>query len=76
MEPVAGKFEVLRLEIGGIITMPLREIIFAAVREDFAKRGFFSCRTKFRYHLEHFGNTMDLAASLCLENHFNAIPWL
>lgn len=39
MEPVAGKFEVLRLEIGGGITMPLREIIFAAIREDFAQRG-------------------------------------
>lgn len=41
MEPVAGKFEVLRLEIGGGITMPLREIIFAAIREDFAQRGIF-----------------------------------
>lgn len=39
MELVAGKFEVLRLEIGGGVTMPLREIIFAEVREDFAKRG-------------------------------------
>ena len=41
MEPVAGKFEVLRLEIGGGVTMPLREIIFDEVREDFAKRGIF-----------------------------------
>lgn len=41
IEPVAGKFEVLRLEIGGGVTIPLREIIFAAIREDFGKRGIF-----------------------------------
>lgn len=39
MEPVAGNFEVLRLEIGGSVTIPLRKIIFSAVREDFSARG-------------------------------------
>ncbi len=41
MEPVAGKFEVLRLEIGGGVTVPLREIIFAEIHEDFSARGIF-----------------------------------
>lgn len=37
MEQVAGKFEVLRIEIGGV-TMSLRDIIFGFIQEDFAKR--------------------------------------
>ena len=37
MECVAGKFEVLRIEIGGV-TMPLREILFGFIQEDFQKR--------------------------------------
>ena len=35
---IAGKFEVLRIEIGGV-TMPLREIIFGHIQDDFEKRG-------------------------------------
>lgn len=38
MEPVAGKFEILRIEIGGV-TMSLREIIFGFIQEDFDERG-------------------------------------
>ena len=38
IKPIAGKFEVLRIEIGGV-TMPLREILFEFIREDFEKRG-------------------------------------
>lgn len=38
MKSVAGKFEVLRIEIGGV-TMPLREILFEFIRDDFQKRG-------------------------------------
>lgn len=38
MKPIAGNFEVLRIEIGGV-TMPLREILFEFIREDFEKRG-------------------------------------
>ena len=38
MEPVAGKFEVLRIEIGGV-TMSLREILFGFIQEDFDARG-------------------------------------
>jgi len=34
MKPIAGKFEVLRIEIGGV-TMPLREILFGFIQEDF-----------------------------------------
>ncbi len=37
MECIAGKFEVLRIEIGGV-TMPLREIVFGFIQEDFQKR--------------------------------------
>lgn len=38
MECVAGKFEVLRIEIGGV-TMSLREILFGFIQDDFDKRG-------------------------------------
>ena len=38
MKPIAGKFEVLRIEIGGV-TMPLREILFGFIQEDFDDRG-------------------------------------
>lgn len=38
MECIAGKFEVLRIEIGGV-TMPLREILFGFIQEDFQNRG-------------------------------------
>ena len=38
MEPVAGKFETLRIEIGGV-TMPLRDILFGFIEDDFAARG-------------------------------------
>lgn len=38
MKPIAGKFEVLRIEIGGV-TMPLREILFGFIQEDFDARG-------------------------------------
>lgn len=38
MECIAGKFEVLRIEIGGV-TMPLREILFGFIQEDFQERG-------------------------------------
>ncbi|MEG0835387.1 MAG: DUF6079 family protein, partial [Christensenellaceae bacterium] len=38
MERIAGKFEVLRIEIGGV-TMSLREILFGFIEDDFADRG-------------------------------------
>ena len=38
MECIAGKFEVLRIEIGGV-TMSLREILFGFIEDDFASRG-------------------------------------
>ncbi len=38
MESIAGKFEVLRIEIGGV-TMSLREILFGFIQEDFDNRG-------------------------------------
>lgn len=38
MECIAGKFEVLRIEIGGV-TMSLREILFGFIEDDFAERG-------------------------------------
>ena len=38
LECIAGKFEVLRIEIGGV-TMPLREMLFGYIQEDFQKRG-------------------------------------
>ena len=38
MAVIAGKFEVLRLKVDGL-TMPLREIIFEEIEDDFAKRG-------------------------------------
>lgn len=38
MGPIAGKFEVLRIEIGGV-TMPLRDILFGFIEDDFADRG-------------------------------------
>lgn len=38
MEPVAGKYEVLRLEIGGV-KMALYDILFGYIEEDFQRRG-------------------------------------
>ncbi|MBQ8231031.1 MAG: hypothetical protein IJZ34_03735, partial [Lachnospiraceae bacterium] len=38
MEPIAGKFEVLRIEIGGVV-MPLYDVIMGYVQEDFDNRG-------------------------------------
>lgn len=38
MECIAGRFEVLRIEIGGV-TMSLREILFGFIEDDFAARG-------------------------------------
>lgn len=38
MRPIAGKFEILRIEIGGV-TMSLREILFGFIQEDFDARG-------------------------------------
>lgn len=38
IERVAGKFEVLRIEIGGV-TMSLREILFGFIQDDFEQRG-------------------------------------
>ena len=38
MEPIAGRFEILRIEIGGV-TMSLREILFRYIQEDFDARG-------------------------------------
>ena len=54
MEPVAGKFEILRLEIGGV-TMTLYDILFDYIEEDFQRRGIdWVCQVKcvsfFRYH--------------------------
>lgn len=38
MEAIAGKFEVLRIEIGGV-TMSLREILMGFIQDDFEARG-------------------------------------
>lgn len=38
MKPIAGKFEILRMEFGGL-TMPLSEIILSKIKEDFDNRG-------------------------------------
>lgn len=38
VKPIAGKFEVLRIEIGGV-TMSLREILLGFIKEDFDRRG-------------------------------------
>lgn len=38
MKPIAGRFEVLRIEIGGV-TMSLREILFSFIQDDFDSRG-------------------------------------
>ena len=38
MKSIAGKFEVLRIEIGGVV-MPLYDVIMGYVQEDFEKRG-------------------------------------
>lgn len=38
MKPIAGKFEVLRIEIGGV-TMSLRDILFGYIQDDFDARG-------------------------------------
>ncbi len=38
MQCIAGKFEVIRIEIGGV-TMSLREILFGFIEEDFANKG-------------------------------------
>ena len=37
MEPIAGKFEVLRIEIGGVV-MPLYDVIMGYVQDDFDNR--------------------------------------
>ena len=48
IEPIAGKFEVLRVEIGGV-TMPLRDILCGYIQDDFDRRGInFRCRTSRR----------------------------
>ena len=39
MEPIAGKFEVLRIEIGGVVVMPLYDVIMGYVQDDFDNRG-------------------------------------
>ena len=38
VKPIAGKFEILRIEIGGV-TMSLREILFGFIEEDLNSRG-------------------------------------
>ncbi|KAF5065053.1 hypothetical protein DSECCO2_278080 [anaerobic digester metagenome] len=38
MDCIAGKFEVLRIEIGGV-TMSMREILFGFIQDDFDQRG-------------------------------------
>ncbi len=38
IKPIAGKFEVLRIEIGGVV-MPLYDVIMGYVQDDFEKRG-------------------------------------
>lgn len=51
MECIAGKFEVLRIEIGGV-TMSLREILFGFIQEDFENRGI-------AYEMPDFANVRD-----------------
>lgn len=38
MQPIAGKFEVLRIEIGGVV-MPLYDVIMGYIQDDFDNRG-------------------------------------
>lgn len=38
VQPIAGKFEVLRMEIGGLV-MPLYDVMMGFVQEDFDRRG-------------------------------------
>ena len=38
VQPIAGKFEVLRIEIGGVV-MPLYDVIMGYVQDDFDRRG-------------------------------------
>lgn len=38
VEPIAGQFEVLRIEIGGVV-MPLYDIIMGCIQDDFNNRG-------------------------------------
>ncbi len=38
VKPIAGRFEVLRIEIGGVV-MPLYDVIMGYVQDDFEKRG-------------------------------------
>lgn len=38
MQPIAGQFEVLRIEIGGVV-MPLYDVIMGYIQEDFDNRG-------------------------------------
>lgn len=51
MKPIAGKFEVLRIEIGGV-TMSLREIVFSFIKDDFDARGI-------PYEVPEFGTVKD-----------------
>ena len=51
IEPIAGKFEVLRVEIGGV-TMPLRDILCGYIQDDFDRRGI-------NFKMPDFSTVMD-----------------
>lgn len=51
MKCIAGKFEVCRIEIGGV-TMTLREILFGFIQDDFSARGI-------KYDIPDFSNVKD-----------------
>jgi len=51
MKPIAGKFEVLRVEIGGV-TMPLRDILCGYIQDDFDRRGI-------NFKMPDFSTVMD-----------------
>lgn len=51
IEPIAGKFEVLRVEIGGV-TMPLRDILCGYIQDDFDRCGI-------NFKMPDFSTVMD-----------------
>lgn len=57
VKPIAGKFEVLRIEIGGVV-MPLYDVIMGYVQEDFEKRGidFPVPENRRAYNIQQFSN--------------------
>ena len=66
MKPIAGKFEILRIEIGGV-TMSLREILFGFIQEDFDARGI-------DYDVPDFSSVRDKVISLVVLSKTTSVP--